>query len=208
MESLQKYLFPALTGLLLLSACQINNAAEMKPQNAIPEDQGGSVLLSNKKDIYEQRSMNGKLDYNTTKLGYSRQQKNNLTSANDTSRVAYVNRENLANIITDMEVKLPDVTDAATLVTDDEIFVSYRANTTDPKLVADQVKKTALSVVPSYYHVYVSDDTKIMSQMEGLKSGHLTDKEYAGTVDMLIREMQKNPHINNQQDDTMHTKMK
>ena len=50
-------------------------------------------------------------------------------------------------MITSMTVKLPDVTNAATLVTDDEVFVVYRANTTDPKLVADQVYRAALSIV-------------------------------------------------------------
>lgn len=205
-EPLRKFLAVIIASFSLLTACQANNAAAVKKKDALKQEEGSSVLLSNKKDIYERKPLTGKrnADYSTTKMGYSRMQKSNVTSANDTSRIAYINRGNLANIITDLEVKLPDVTDAATLVTDDEIFVVYRANTTDPKLVADQVKKTALSVVPSYYHVYVSTETKLMSQMEGLKSGRLNDKEYTQTLDMLITEMQKNPHINNQQSDTMH----
>jgi hypothetical protein len=201
---LRKFLVVMISSLSLLAACQANNTAEMNERDTIQQEEGDRVLLSNKRDIYEKKPMTGRLDYSTTKMGYSRKQKSDITRANDTSHIAYVNRENLASIITDMEVKLPDVTDAATLVTDDEIFVVYRANTTDPKLVADQVKKTALSVVPSYYHVYVSTETKLMSQIEGLKSGRLNDREYTQTIDMLINEMKKNPHINNQQDDSMH----
>ena len=62
-------------------------------------------------------------------------------------QVGAINREKVAEMITSMTVQLPDVTNAATLVTDDEVFVVYRANTTDQKLVADQVYKTALSIV-------------------------------------------------------------
>ncbi|MFX3625702.1 MAG: YhcN/YlaJ family sporulation lipoprotein [Ectobacillus sp.] len=204
---MRKLLLSAVSSIALLAACQTNNAAEVTDRDAIQQEEGGRVLLSNKRDIYERKPMTGKrADYSITKIGYSRQQKRNTTNA--ANHVAYVNRENLANIITDMEVRLPDVTDAATMVTDDEVFVVYRANTTNPQLVADQVQKTALSVVPRYYHVYVSNDQKLITQMEGLKSGRLNDKEYAQTIDMLVREMKKNPHINNTQDDTMNNLMK
>ncbi len=76
-------------------------------------------------------------------------------------QVGAINREKVAEMITSMTVKLPDVTNAATLVTDDEVFVVYRANTTDPKLVADQVYRAALSIVPRYYKAYVSTDQKV-----------------------------------------------
>lgn len=111
-------------------------------------------------------------------------------------------------MITSMTVKLPDVTNAATLVTDDEVFVVYRANTTDPKLVADQVYKAALSIVPRYYKAYVSTDQKLISQIQGLQSGALNDTEYTQSLDMLKREMSKNPHLNNTGDQTLNDMIK
>ncbi|MFD3448794.1 YhcN/YlaJ family sporulation lipoprotein [Microbacteriaceae bacterium 4G12] len=197
----------AFSSFMLLTACQAKNTAEVNQREALQQE-GNRVLLSNKQDLYEMKPMSNTTHVTTTKFGYSRKQKSDLTSGNDTSRIAYVNRETLAKIITDMAIKLPDVTDAATFVTDDEVFIIYRANTTDPRLVADQVKKTGLSVVPSYYHVYVSTEQKLITQIEGLKSGKLNDKEYTQTLDMLIREMHKNPHIDNQQNDSLHNMIK
>lgn len=199
---MRKLLLMAISS-ITLAACQANNAAEIGERDAIQQEEGGRVLLSNKNNLYEQRPMTNRNDVSTTEFGYSRKQKNSITTGDHTDQIAYINRNTLADIITDLEIRLRDVTDAATFVTDDEVFVVYRANTTDPKLVADQVQKTALSVVPRYYHVYVSTNTKLMTQIEGLKSGTLNDKESAQTINMLINEMKNNPHLNNQQDDSL-----
>ncbi|WP_247739264.1 YhcN/YlaJ family sporulation lipoprotein [Bacillus sp. 165] len=192
-------------GLLLLSACQQYGTAEMREKESLQQEEGSRVLLSNenKKNIYVQQKVGDRKTDAITKLGYSRKQKEPGQNMSDTDEFSTMNRVTLAEIISDLSVKLPDVTDAATLVTDDEAFIVYRANTTDPKLVADQVYKTGLSVVPRYFHVYVSDNTKLMSQMEGLKSGKLNGKEYNQTIDMFVREMSKNPHLNNQPNDSM-----
>ncbi|MBO9130707.1 YhcN/YlaJ family sporulation lipoprotein [Bacillus sp. 165] len=177
----------------------------MREKESLQQEEGSRVLLSNenKKNIYVQQKVGDRKTDAITKLGYSRKQKEPGQNMSDTDEFSTMNRVTLAEIISDLSVKLPDVTDAATLVTDDEAFIVYRANTTDPKLVADQVYKTGLSVVPRYFHVYVSDNTKLMSQMEGLKSGKLNGKEYNQTIDMFVREMSKNPHLNNQPNDSM-----
>lgn len=51
-----------------------------------------------------------------------------------------------------------------TLVTDEEVLVVYDTNAKDRTETADQVKRTAMSVVPRYYHVYVSDDYQTLAQ--------------------------------------------
>ena len=102
-------------------------------------EEGSRVLVSNKNDMYHTENTNTRL----TRVGYSSKQKHEVSN----KQVGAINREKVAEMITSMTVKLPDVTNAATLVTDDEVFVVYRANTTDPKLVADQVYRVALSIV-------------------------------------------------------------
>jgi hypothetical protein len=197
-------------GMFLLPACQqydANGTAEMRKRESLQQKEGSRVLLSNKKNVYMQQKVGNRQADSITKLGYSRKQKEPGQNMGDTDEFSTMNRETIAEIISDLSVKLPDVTDAASLVTDDEVFVVYRANTTDPKLVADQVYKTALSVVPRYFHVYVSNEPKLISQMEGLKSGKLNGKEYGQTIDMFIREMSKNPHLNNQPNDSMQNMM-
>lgn len=187
---MKKQLVLFLFTLSLFAGCQGTNKAEMQ------QEEGSRVLVSNKKDMYHTEQANPGL----TKVGYSAKQKNEVSN----QQVGTINREKVAEMITDMTVKLPDVTNAATLVTDDEVFVVYRANTTNPALVNDQVYKTALSVVPRYYKAYVSTDQKLISQIQGLQSGTLNDKEYAQSLDMLKREMSKNPHSQNSQTDTLH----
>ena len=86
-----------------------------------------------------------------TRVGYSSKQKHEVSN----KQVGAINREKVAEMITSMTVKLPDVTNAATLVTDDEVFVVYRANTTDPKLVADQyIESLCPSSLAIIKHMY------------------------------------------------------
>ncbi|MCP8969755.1 YhcN/YlaJ family sporulation lipoprotein [Ectobacillus sp. SYSU M60031] len=163
-------------------------------QESLQQEQGSRVLLSNRENGKLYGTNRARMSRETTQIGYTRKQKGDASVG--TSQNSYVDRGTLSNIITDMAVQLPDVTDAATMVTDDEVFVAYRANTTNRKLVADQVYKTAASVVPRYYHIYVSPEQKLMTQMEGLKSGKLNNTEYVQTVEMLKRQMVKTSDIN------------
>lgn len=208
---MKKLLLTTVAVLSLLTACQARDTAEVgEGGDALQQEEGGRVLLSNKRNtnsMYRHDSDTSDMRYTTTNMGYSRRQKNDDADRN-LNQVAYIDRETLANIITDLEIKMPDVTDAATMVTDDEVFVVYRANTTDAKLVQDQVRRTALSVVPRYYHVYTSTEQKLMTQMEGLKSGKMNNTEFSQTIDMLKREMSTKPHLNNQRDDSMQNTIK
>jgi hypothetical protein len=208
---MKRLLLTTVAALSLLTACQARDTAEVGEEgNALQQEEGGRVLLSNKRNtnsMYRLGSDTSDMRYATTNMGYSRRQKND-SADRDRNHVAYIDRESLANIITDLEIKMPDVTDAATMVTDDEVFVVYRANTTNPKLTQDQVRRTALSVVPRYYHVYTSTEQKLMTQMEGLKSGRMNNTEFAQTIDMLKREMSTQPHLNNQHDDSMQNTIK
>ncbi|GAB6430444.1 MULTISPECIES: YhcN/YlaJ family sporulation lipoprotein [Bacillus] len=191
---MKKQIILSLLTLSLFAGCQTNNKAEME------REEGSRVLVSNKNDMYHTENTNTRL----TRVGYSSKQKHEVSN----KQVGAINREKVAEMITSMAVKLPDVTNAATLVTDDEVFVVYRANTTDPKLVADQVYKAALSIVPRYYKAYVSTDQKLISQIQGLQSGALNDTEYTQSLDMLKREMSKNPHLNNTGDQTLNDMIK
>ncbi|HDR7846578.1 TPA: YhcN/YlaJ family sporulation lipoprotein [Bacillus toyonensis] len=192
---MKKQILLSLLTLSLFAGCQSTNKAEME------REEGSRVLVSNKNDMYHTENTNTRL----TRVGYSSKQKHEVSN----KQVGAINREKVAEMITSMTVKLPDVTNAATLVTDDEVFVVYRANTTDPKLVvADQVYKAALSIVPRYYKAYVSTDQKLISQIQGLQSGALNDTEYTQSLDMLKREMSKNPHLNNTEDQTLNDMIK
>lgn len=183
---MKKLLILSFLTVSFFTACDTPKEAEME------REEGSQVLVSERKDVYGNPEKSDRL----TKVGYSYKQKNDVS----TGQVGSINREKLAEMITDLTVKLPDVTNAATLVTDDEVFIVYRTNTTDEALVADQVYKTALSIVPRYYKAYVSTDQKLISQIQGLKSGTLNDKEYRESLNMLKGEMQNNPYYKGKND--------
>lgn len=63
----------------------------------------------------------------------------------------------LADIITRLELSLPDIYDVGTLVTDQYVLIAYKTSNNNRQEAAQQVKRTALSVVPNYYKVYISD---------------------------------------------------
>ncbi|EMA6342318.1 YhcN/YlaJ family sporulation lipoprotein [Bacillus cytotoxicus] len=191
---MKKQMILSFLTLSLFAGCQVANKAEME------REEGSRILVSDKNDMYHSENTNTRL----TRVGYSSKQKHEVSN----NQVGSINREKVAEMITSMTVKLPDVTNAATLVTDDEVFVVYRANTNNHKLVTDQVYRTALSVVPRYYKAYVSTDQKLISQIQGLQSGQLNDTEYEQSITMLKREMSKNPHLNNTQNETLHDMIK
>jgi ribosomal protein S17E len=104
-----------------------------------------------------------------------------------------MDREQVANIISQLSTDIPNVNDVATLVTDQEVLVSYSTNSKDRNHTADQVKRTAMSVVPRYYHVYVSDNANLMRDVENLANLDSTSKNARNLVNGLVKQMKKSP---------------
>jgi hypothetical protein len=108
--------------------------------------------VSTKNQLSDQavKDMHSYKDY-----GFSRLQKQDI-SGKQHEYVPKVDKQKLARSISYLVVNLPNVTDAATLVTDAEVFVAYQTNGNN-KLVATQVRDTALVTVPRFYKVYTSN---------------------------------------------------
>ena len=98
---MKKQIMLSLLTLSLFAGCQTNKA-EME------REEGSRVLVSNKNDMYHTENTNTRL----TRVGYSSKQKDEVSN----KQVGAINREKVAEMITSMTVKLPDVTNAATLV--------------------------------------------------------------------------------------------
>lgn len=131
---------------------------------------------------------------NTTSFGYVRQQKSPIMGERVSyNRYASINREQLANIISGLSVTLPKVHDVATLVTDQHVLVGYHTDSTNRFETADQVKKTAMSVVPRYYHVYVTDNTTLIKRIEALANLDTTSRNATTSVSSVIKDMLNSP---------------
>ena len=179
---MKKIAFTAsLIGMIIMTGCQ-NTASE----NELFEENGNTVNVNNENGI-----KNGK-DTNSG-FGYVRHVKNNLAQENDYDKVPQVDYEKTANAISSLIVQLPNIQDVATLVTDEEVLIAYQSDTKNRNETADQVKKTAISVVPRYYHVYLSDDPEMIKQVEGYSGLDPESRDIDQIINNTIKEMLKSP---------------
>ncbi|MDG3045381.1 YhcN/YlaJ family sporulation lipoprotein [Bacillus sp. B6(2022)] len=75
----------------------------------------------------------------TNRAGYVRYQRQQVTDQKE--RTPALNREHLAHVITSLAIQLPNIKDAATLVTDEDALIVYRTGNKNRDESADQVKK-------------------------------------------------------------------
>ncbi|RFU70101.1 sporulation protein [Peribacillus saganii] len=131
---------------------------------------------------------------NKDDFGYTRSDNANIDGRNLGSADApSIDREQLSDIITRLSLQLPNIKDVAALVTDGEVLVVYETDSKHRSETADQVKRTAISVVPRYYHVYVSDNKALIRDIENFATLDSNSRGIDGSIDATIREMLKSP---------------
>ncbi|EIT87173.1 hypothetical protein A374_02929 [Fictibacillus macauensis ZFHKF-1] len=108
-------------------------------------------------------------------------------------KLATINRQRLAEIIADNAIRYPNVLDVAVFVTDEEVFMAYKTSNKNRVYMADNVKKAAFSVVPRYYHVYVSDQPGMIGKLGQYKSIQNHTENVDGAIGRLISQMKKAP---------------
>ncbi|WP_082233495.1 YhcN/YlaJ family sporulation lipoprotein [Halobacillus massiliensis] len=167
--------------LLILNGCQNPQQDEF---NADDEDH---AIEGDAMDNYNENTADGQ-------VGYVRFQKDQLDQEKERNHTIKVNREQMADMITRMILRYPGFEDVATVVTDDKILVAYKKpDDREPEVAADMVKKTAYSLVPSFYHVYVSDDPASFGDIESLGNSTVYDKQYTNVVNQIVERMKKSP---------------
>lgn len=104
--------------------------------------------------------------------------------------VAHQDLEQLADRIGRLSVRLPNVTDTSTLVTARNVLIGYKTDSDNRKLAANQVKNTAMSIVPRYFHVYVTDNAHIIPDIQRFQNLAPT-KNIDKMMDDTIKEMKR-----------------
>lgn len=135
-------------------------------------------------------------EHDRTHFGYVRDQAEPVKNSNRyNENIAAVDYEEIANIINKMVVQLPNIEDSATLVTDEEVLIAYETNvdSSDREMVADQVSKTGLSIVPRFYHVYISDNPEMIHDIERFQSLGVSSPRVDEILEATIKEMLKSP---------------
>lgn len=158
------------------------------------EESGNTINVNNKRnELYNEGAGRGIRNVSHN-YGYVRHQKSPLMNDNTANdHYTALDREQLANIISKFSTNVPNVHDVATLVTDQEVLIAYATDTKNRNLTADQVKKTAMSVVPRYYHVFVTDNKALMRDVENLANMDSTSRNARNSVNHLIAQMKKSP---------------
>ncbi len=174
--------------LCLLTACQYG----AEEDTSLMHESGNTINVSDRTDLYNEEGAPNANDKGAS-FGFVRHQKSGIPQD-----VAYIptpgmDREKVANTISSLSVQLPNVNDVATLVTDEEVLVAYDTDSKNRNDTADQVKKTALSVVPRYYHVYVSDNPNMIQQIQAYSSLDSTSRDIDEILSDTIHKMLQSP---------------
>lgn len=175
--------------LSLLNACQYG----AEEDTSFLHESGNTINVQDRTDLYNEEGLPNGNNGNTANFGYVRHQKSGIPMDVTFSPTPGLNREQTANTISSLIVQLPNVNDVATLVTDEEVLVAYETDSNNRFETADQVKKTALSAVPRYYHVYVSDKTNMIQQIEAFSPLDSTSRDIDEILSKTIREMLQSP---------------
>ncbi|MGJ7920117.1 YhcN/YlaJ family sporulation lipoprotein [Neobacillus sp. LXY-4] len=188
--------FVCFTGLIMLTGCA-NNAVDRAgdaPRDPYQES-GNTINVNNQRaELYNEGNHDKNLRDKSEDFGYVRHQRNPVMGTNSSGdHYAAIDREQLANIISQLSTDVPNVDDVSTLVTDEEVLVVYKTDSKNRNETADQVKKTAISVVPRWYHVYVSDNTKLRKNVENFATLDSDSRNVDRNLDRIITQMLSSP---------------
>jgi len=175
-------------GLSLLTACQYGADED----SSLFHQSGNTLNVSDRPELYNEEGMPNAND-SSANFGYVRHQKSGIPNDVTYTETPGLDREATANAISSLAVQLPNIQDVATLVTDEEVLVAYRTDSDNRFETADQVKKTALSAIPRYYHVYVSDNPNMIQQIEAYSPLDSTSRDIDEILTKTINKMLESP---------------
>lgn len=159
----------------------MDNAQNVRNQT---QNQTKPIHVSDRNEAFNRHNEN-------EQFGYVRYQREQFDG--DQQKTPVMNREETAHMISSLTVQLPHIQDAATLVTDREALVVYKTDSKNRELTADQVKKTAASVIPRYYHVYISDNPNHMQSVENYSNLGSGSRDIREIMSGTIQEMKTSP---------------
>lgn len=176
----------------LLAACSNNSGKNVAENPAIYKKNGNTVNKYERVDMYNKGLEKTSAD-RQNEFGYVRHIKSPIPGQNiKYSDIYTLNREKVADAISKIAVTNPKVHDAATLVTDEEVLIWYKTDAKSKKdrnMVADQVKKTAFSAVPRWYHVYVTDNPTLRQYVENISYMKSSDANKERVIKQTVKMM-------------------
>lgn len=171
-----------LSTLLIMSACGTNQEADSEQEQILneldPAKDDGS------RSSYEKEN----------RLGFVHYTKDQLDNDNEDNHAATIDRHKMADMISRIILRNDGFNEVATLITDQEVLIAYGKNDDiDDKLAADIAKRSAVSAMPRFFKIYVSDNTGLIPDIQSLHNSNTQQGDYHNTVESLIKEMKKSP---------------
>jgi len=165
-----------LASTILLGACSFPNTPTVEPE----------FEQSAEADTMEDRT-------SENDFGFATQTSNPEDNQGENHGKEYkLDRQVTAEAISRFAASIQGVENASTVVTGQEVLISYEVapdSDIDRNEMADQVKRSALSVVPRWFHVYVTDDPSLRINVERLAQTNLTHADMktsiAATIDLM-----------------------
>lgn len=126
-------------------------------------------------------------------LGYVRYSKNEMDEELEANHSATIDRNTYADMITRIILRHDGFREVATLVTDREVLIAYEKDDgMERETAADIAKKTAESVMPGFFDIYVSDNKSLIGDIQSLHNSS-TNREYDNLIEQLINKMKETP---------------
>lgn len=184
-----KKLFVILGITLAAAGCQGNDQG-----SAMNQDADEFIDMKTERQDGDAQNPVSEKNYKEGQYGYVRHQElENTEMETNQQEIPSLDKEQTADIISRLVVRLPNIEDAATLVTDEEVFVAYRTEAENRKLSADQVKQSAISIVPRFYHVYISDEQGMIQNIERFQNSSPNSPNIENLLDHVKQEMKQSP---------------
>lgn len=186
--------------LIALAGCSSNQAED---NSDILTNTSGPTKVNSPAQYYDQDYQRMDSDKDTKDFGFVRVNRSMVYGKDNTTRSPSIDREQMADVVSQLAVQVPNVNDVSTLVTDEEVLIVYETDTKNRMETADQVKKTAFSVMPRYYHVYVSDNVALRQYIENYSIHNTGTGDIDHSIEQTIKEMKKAPQgrpLNNMED--------
>lgn len=180
-----------------LAGCANDSAAPGDGRTGIYQQSGNTLNVNDQRpDLYNENGRKGLKDQSED-FGYVRHQRTGIMGQDNTNAYQALDREQIADMIGRFSTKIPNVDDVSTLVTDEEVLIVYQTDSGNRFETADQVKKTAMSVVPRWFHVYVSDDTNLRKDVENFATLDTDSRDIDSMIDGVVKQMLKSPQGRN-----------
>lgn len=172
-----------LTIIFVISGCsQLND----QPNNDSERDQVAEELDPTR---YQETPVDEELN---KKLGYVKYTRDQVQK--EPTRDVTIDREKMADMITRIILQNKAFDEVATLVTDEDVLIAYQVNDKiDGDNAAEIARKSAMSIMPRYFEIIVSDNDVIMQDIQSLHNSTTKNKNYDNYKDEIINEMKKSP---------------